>query len=364
MRLSLDAVEVEVAHLWEEEARRSGAARVELLTVVALVSDLALLERAEKVLTTAARAFPSRTIVVTWTQGAPAAITADASLHRASSGGAACGDAIALEATGGAREWLPENIGRLALPDLPVCVWWVGDLPDFDRLFDRMVVDADLVLVNSGEMDLRDLEKLSTIVRRFRGDCALSDLAWIRLRPLQELIARFFDDPMARACLPALERVTLEFAPREGDQDVASTQAGLLFGWIANALSLQTEAVGWRRGAGWGEAAFGRVTARFVQRPRTDVPPGSLLRVLIECDGARFELERQDDPRVFRWSREAPGAPVPPQTVRIGMPEEETLLVRCLERPKRDRLLERSLYVASRIVRPVAPRLSGRAENR
>ncbi len=362
MRLSLDAVELEMARLWEEEARASGAARVELLTLVALVSDLGLLERAQKVVATTVRAHPSRTIVATWSPSTAAAITAEATLHRLSPGGPACGDAIVLEAAGVARDWLPENVDRLALPDLPVCVWWVGDLPDFDRLFDRMVVNADVVVVNSGEMDLRDLEKLSTIVRRFRGGCALSDLAWIRLRPIQDLIARFFDDPTARGCLSALERVTIEFAPREAEQDVASTQAGLLFGWMANALSLQTEAVAWRRGPGWAEAVFGRVTARFAQCPRADVPPGSILRVLIECDGARFEIERQEDPQVFRWSREAPGAPMPPQTLRIGIPEEATLLVRCLERPKRDRLLERSLHVASRIVRPVAPRLSGRSD--
>ena len=362
MRLSLDAIELEMARLWEEEARNSGAARVELLTLVALVSDVALLERAQRVVATAVRVHPSRTIVATWTQASPAAITAEATLHRISPGGPACGDRIVLEAAGVAREWLPENIDRLALPDLPVCVWWVGDLPDFDRLFDRMVVNADVVVVNSGEMDLRDLEKLSTIVRRFRGDCTMNDLAWIRLRPIQDLVARFFDDPIARGCLLALERVTIEFAPRELEQDVASTQAGLLFGWMANALALSTESVAWRRDAGWAEAGFGRVVARFAHRPRADVPPGSILRVLIECDGARFEIERQEDPQVFRWSREAPGAPVPPQTLRIGIPEEETLLVRCLDRPKRDRLLERSLHVASRIVRPVAPRLSGRSD--
>lgn len=362
MRLSLDAVEVEIAGLWEEEARRSGGARVELLTLVALVSDLALYDRATAVVAAAARAHPSRTIVVTWTQSSPAGITADATLHRVSVGGAACGDAIVLEATGVAREWLPENVERLALPDLPVCVWWVGDLPDFDRLFDRMVVSADVVVVNSGEMDLRDLEKLSTIVKRFRGDCALNDLTWIRLRPVQDLIARFFDDPTARACLTAIERVTIEFAPREGSEDVTSTQAGLLFGWMANALSLATEAVVWRRGEGWSEAVFGKVVGRFASCPRGDVPQGSILRVLIECDGARFEIERQEDPQVFRWSREAPGAPVPPQTLRIGIPEEGTLLVRCLERPKRDRLLETSLHVATRIVRPVAPRLSARSD--
>jgi glucose-6-phosphate dehydrogenase assembly protein OpcA len=362
VRLSLHAVEVELARLWEEEARASGAARVELLTLVALVSDLGLLDRAQRVVATAVRAYPSRTIVATWTTSAPAGITADATLHRLAPGGAACGDAIRLEATGVAREWLPENIDRLALPDLPVCVWWVGDLPDFDRLFDRMVVNADVVVVNSGEMDLRDLEKLSTIVRRFRGDCTLNDLTWIRLRPIQDLIARFFDDPTARDCLSALERVTIEFVPREGEQDVASTQAGLLFGWMASALSLPAESVAWKRGAGWSEATFGRVVARFAHCPRGDVPTGSIQRVLIECDGARFDVERQDDPQVFRWSREAPGAPVPPQTLRVGIPEEEKLLVRCLERPTRDRLLERSLYVGSRIVRPVAPRLSGRSD--
>src|SRR5206468_2319752 len=159
----------------------------------------------------------------------------------------------------------------------------------YDRLFDRIVVNADLVVVNSAEMDLRDLHKLAGIATRSRSHeaCALTDMMWVRLRPLQELIARFFDDETACACLSALERVTIEFS------------------------------------------------------------------------GARFEIERQEDPHIFRWSREAPGAPVPPQTLRVGIPEETTLLTRCLEHPKRDRLFEKSLGVASRLVRSVAPRLSG-----
>ena len=94
--------------------------------------------------------------------------------------------------------------------------------------------------------------------------------------------------------------------------------------------------MGWKRGSGWAEATLGKVVARFEPHPRADVPPGSILRVAIECDGARFEVVRQDDPQVFHWSREAPGAPVPPQTLRIGIPEEATLLIRCLERPRRD----------------------------
>ncbi len=361
VRLSLDAVEPELARLWKDEADRGGAPRVELFTVVALASELALLGRAQKVLAAVACTYPSRTIVATCVPAADAAITAEVGLHRLASGGAACGDAIALEATGAARDWLPENVDRLALPDLPVCVWWVGDLPDFDSLFDRLVVNADLIVVNSGEMDLRDLEKLSTIVMRCHGGAALSDLMWIRLRPIQDLIARFFDDETALQCLRSIERITIEFAPRENEQDVASTQAGLLLGWMANALSLGRETVAWKRGPGWGEATVGRVVARFEARARDDVPQGTILRVALECDGARFEVVRQADPAVFLWSREAPGAPVPSQTLRIGIPEETTLLIRSLERPKRDPLLEKSLHTATRIVRPVAPRLSTRA---
>ncbi len=363
MSLSLDRVEPELSRLWKDEADRGGAPRMELFTVVALASELALLDRAQHVVAKVASTYPSRTIVAHWRQGEQGneeGITAEATLHRIAPGGAACGDAIVLEATGGAREWIPENLDRLALSDLPMCVWWVGDLPDFDQLFDRLAINADLVIVNSAEMDLRDLEKLSTILKRIRDNCAMSDLTWIRLRPIQELIARFFDEETSLACLPSVARVTIEFVPREGDQDVASTQAGLLFGWMAHALKLPTDTLNWKRGLGWAEVALGHVVARFERRERTDVPPGSLLRVTIECDGARFEVERQEDPQVFRWSREAPGAPVPPQTLRIGIPAEATLLIRCLERPRRDALLEKSLHVASKIVSPVAPRLSTR----
>jgi Glucose-6-phosphate dehydrogenase subunit len=368
LKMSLDAVEPALARLWKEEADRGGAPRVELFTVVALASELALLGRAQRVVAAVACTYPSRTIVAACRQGAHDAITAEATLHRVSSGAPsdvatarACGDAIVLEATGAARDWLPENVDRLALPDLPVCVWWVGDLPDFDHLFDRLVTNADVIVVNSGEMDLRDLEKLSTIALRCHGGAALSDLTWIRLRPIQDLVARFFDDETALGCLPSIDRVTIEFAPRAGEQDVASTQAGLLFGWIASALSLGGATAAWRRGPDWGEATLGRVVARFEARPRLDVPPGSILRVALECEGVRFEIARQDDPQVFLWSREAPGAPVPSQTLRIGLPEEATLLIRCLERPRRDPLLEKSLHTATGIVRPVAPRLSTRA---
>jgi hypothetical protein len=358
MRLSIDRIEGEMARLWEEEAKKSGAARVELFTLVALVSEPKLLERAQKVLSDVVKRIPSRTIAAVWKEGATPTITAEATLHRLAPDGPACGDAITLEAIGEAREWLPGIGDRLALSDLPVCIWWVGDLPDRDRLFDHMVVNADVVIVNSQEMDLRDLEKLSRVAGRSRGRYALADLAWTRLRWVQDSVARFFDDEQGRACLADLERIEIEFSPREGEVDATSTRSGLLFGWIAHVLELPIDAPQWKRGDTWAEVKLGKVTTRFSHRPQEGVRPGGLVRLAFECKTGRFELQRQGDPQTYLWSREVPGLATPSQVLRVSSLDESTLLLRCLERPKRDPLLETSLQVGSRIVRPVAPRLT------
>jgi len=357
MSYPLDAVEGEITRLWEYEAGKSSTPRMELMTVVALVSDPVLLKRAQEGVASIVRVHPSRTIVALSRDGDQALITAEVSLHRALPGGPARGDAITLVSVGAGREWLPENIDRLALADLPVCVWWVGDLPDFDQLFDRLASYADMVIVNSCDMDLRDLEVLAEISRRLQGRSALTDLTWTGLRPFQELIARFFDDESARACIASVERIRIEFAPRADTGDATSTQAGLLFGWMVNALSLDPETVRWRRGEGWAEASIGHVVTRFEGRARSDVPPGTILSVSLECPGSRFEVERQGDPQLLRWSRTVPGVATPTQIVRIAIHDEATLLVRSLERPHRDTLLETSLLAGSRVVRPVAPRL-------
>jgi glucose-6-phosphate dehydrogenase assembly protein OpcA len=355
--LPLDKVEPELARLWEDEARAAGGSRAALLTLVAMVSEPRLLDRAQQVMTDLVRIHPARTIAAVWRDGPSPSITAEIGMHRASGTGV-CGDAIKLDAIGSARDWLPGNAERLALPDLPVCVWWVGDLPDFDDLFDRMVVGADLVIVNTGEMDLRDLQKVSSIAARSQGRYAVSDLTWIRLRTMQDLVARFFDDPEGQACLPDLERILFEVAPRVGEKDATSTQAGLMFGWMAAALGLSPDGVQWKRADTWAEARLGKLLVRFEQKPRSDVRPGAITRLVMEAGRAHFAIERQDDPRVYRWSRDVPGIASPPYTVRVAPFEESSLLARCIERPKRDLMLETSLRTGSRIVMPVAPRLS------
>jgi glucose-6-phosphate dehydrogenase assembly protein OpcA len=358
MRLTLDQVERELARLWDTDGRAAGGSRAELMTLVALVSEPRLLERAQRAVSEVVVSHPSRTIVALWHDGDVPSLTAEVALHKPPGCPAVCGDAITLDAVGGARDWLPGNAERLALADLPVCVWWVGDLPDYDDLFDRMVVGADVVIVNSGEMDLRDLEKLSSIAARSRGHYAVADLTWTRQRLLQDLVARFFDDAEGEACIRDLQRITIEFVPRPEEKDAASPQAALLFGWMAHVLGLPTDGVRWTRGEGWSEAKVGSVVGRFEHSSRRNLRSGVITRVAMDAGKAQFQIVRQDDPRVYQWSRDVPGVATAPHTVRVSPFDEGLLLARSIERPKRDPLLEASLQAGSRIVRPIAPRLS------
>ena len=217
------------------------------------------------------------------------------SLHRnAGRKGEACGDAIVLEAYGEARWWLPENFDRLALSDLPYCVWWVGDLPDHDALFDEAVQHADVVVVNSAEMDLRDIEKLSEIQRSSHGTYALLDLTWVRLRGLLDLVARFFDDPAALPYLSRLTSVNIAYNPRPNEQDVVSTRVGIMIGWLATQLRLLPESAKWVRHARGGDLTLDReggppVKVRVDQEPLEGAHDGSITRIQMRCDGPNGE---------------------------------------------------------------------------
>lgn len=367
-RVPLDRVDWALHRLWEQDEQAGGTgAHASLCTIVALASLPSLVGRANEVLAQVVRVHPARTITASWTADGPPEIVAEVALHRdPDRGGEACGDAVALLATGGARVWLPENVDRLLLSGVPAYIWWVGDLPDYDDLFDRLVRCADVAVVNSAEMDLRDLEKLSRIADESRGAYAVADLTWVRLRGMMDLVARFFDAPESRPWLDRLARVTMGFSPRDGETDVVSTRVGLLVGWLGNALGFRPETARWTRDAGGGSLAIERrggpgVLLRFDRDPRAGADPGSITRIELVCGTAgeaRFSVARQEDPRTLSWSCVAPGLALPEHTLRFGSHEEPKLLARFLDRPARDPLYEAALRMGSRIVRPVAPRFS------
>lgn len=360
VRVSVDRVEAELRKLWD--AQGPTALRARTMTVVALCETPEHLPIAERALAHAAPLHGARAVIVDWRQGEASetpAITAEVSLMDGERGPS--GERVRLVAIGEARAWIPDTVAQLITADLPVFVWWVGDLPDHETLFKRMAfgAQATVAVVNANDMDLRDLAVLDTMAHHHEptsATIALADFTWHRLRTWQELTARFFDNPVCENDLPNVRSMRLQFKQRGREPEVASNQAALFAGWLSSRMHLELE--GWQGATAKMRGPNGevRITFEGVERPDTGVHDGALLEVELRSDTARYRVHRDEhDPFVVCWEGECPGTPFPNQCVRVHPPDDPTLLARVLERPTRDALYEASLHTATRIVAPIAP---------
>ena len=233
-------------------------------------------------------------------------ITAEVALHRAGPGGACTATPSRSRPSARRATGSPGNAERLALAG-PAGLRLVGRRPA--RL--RRPLRPHGCRRRSrrrqlGEMDLRDLEKLSSIVARVAG----------AIRPGRPHLDPLPDDPGPdRALLrrrggagvaPALERIVIECSAARTRRTRPARRRGSSSAG-SRRCSGSRRIGDWNRGDGWAEARLGQLVARFEQKPRSDVRPGVITRVVMEAGEARFAIERQDDPRVYRWSRDMPG---------------------------------------------------------
>ena len=326
---SLARVEADLRALWETE--RPGGAHLQTMSIVALCADDDAPQRAADALDHAASHHGARSVLARFSPADAPSIDVEVALHGEK--GRPAAEAIRLVAHGAARGYLPDVAARLCTGDLPVVAWWVGDLPDHDPLFDAIstTLRADLAVVDSNDMDLRDLPVLAGLAQRF----ALADLCWRRLRTFQELCARFFDEGGVDA--RQIDGVTVRFSPRARDPEPASTQAALFAGWIAHALGLPDAAV------------------VFESTPRDGIRAGGIVHIDLRGPGIELKLERpEDDPFVLCWSGVHPVLHIPKQCLRIHLPDDGRLLAGAVERPVADPLYVASLRRAAALTAKIA----------
>jgi glucose-6-phosphate dehydrogenase assembly protein OpcA len=172
-------------------------------------------------------------------------ITISTRLVRPDSGSPVVGHFESITVLGGPRRLgNPLNTALpLSVSDLPIVVWWVGDMQydfgvfrDMTEASDRMIVDtAGLGDVQRG---LTTLAPLAKSERQRTG--VLADMAWLRLRDWRNLIAQFYDAPPHPDALSAIGTVTVAYvADPEPGQVSGLSSAMLLVGWLASRL-------GWR----------------------------------------------------------------------------------------------------------------------
>ena len=147
MNIALDQVEPELAKLWAEHRARDAHPRT--LDLVAFCATPDELPRVRAALAPLASKRPCRTLtVVCYPAGSPS-ITARVALHvDTARRSEPVGEDVSLDVRGTARSWVPSAVRQLRRGDLPMHLWWAGDLPDDDRLFDQLLDRARNVAQN------------------------------------------------------------------------------------------------------------------------------------------------------------------------------------------------------------------------
>jgi glucose-6-phosphate dehydrogenase assembly protein OpcA len=260
---TVQAVAGHLARLWDAQtaADADGVAtitekglshaRASVLNLIVLVVDDAAADRVVDTLVALGVRHPSRAIVLVPDPSADGpSIDARISTHCHDGHGGGervCCEEVVLAVRGEAAGHLAGIVAPLLIHDLPTHVWWPGDPPFRDPVFDQVVDLGDRVLVDSS--DFADLGAGMRRIAGLRRQSGVGDLSWERLSWWQELTAQFFDAQRFRRYLPNLSRLLIRYAvPMEADADVQRAgpvpsplaQPLLYAGWIATRL-------GWRR---------------------------------------------------------------------------------------------------------------------
>ena len=104
-----------------------------------------------------------------------------------------CYEEVVLTVRGEAASHLDGIVAPLQIHDLPTLVWWPGDPPFADPVFDQLVELSDRLIIDSTDFSdlLVGFRRLANLRRR----SGVGDLTWKRLGWWQELTAQFFDAP-------------------------------------------------------------------------------------------------------------------------------------------------------------------------
>ncbi len=214
------------------------AVRASLFNLIVYAENEEAAREAGKALAAMPRRHPSRSVIVTGRGGdGESEIRALLSVHCHRPPGLerqVCCEEIRLTVSGRAAEHLHGVVMPLLVPDLPVFLWWMGDLPEDQHTLEELTETADRLIVDSAQStepsrQLRALEALC----RDRDFCAIGDLNWVRLEPWRRLLMQQQGVMDLRRCLERFS--SLEIVLADGAAGMASgpAQLCLLLGWLS-----------------------------------------------------------------------------------------------------------------------------------
>ncbi len=331
MPIDYSAIEKSLSNLWRGEKEGENAVtRAALWNVIAHTTTSEDHSTASQVLARTSEAVPSRAIIIRADRNGADEISSwiSANCHRVGGEKQVCSEEVAIVAGGSKIRHVPPLVNALLIPDMPVAVWWLGDLPNERYEYVETLLDtADRLIVDSSKFDSPvDLEWLHDIADR--TFTAPADLNWVRLEDWRVATAAIFDAPAMRSRLQQIRELRVTA--------IGSKQA--IFGDSIESLYY----------ASWltSQADLDQIEFNFCVEQGTD--DGSVVRVEMKfADGTGASINR--DPRGVLFATVGGMTQTIDCVTRILGRGPEDLIVRQLKRPEADKVFVKLLPIAMQL---------------
>lgn len=352
VRVDVTAIEKSLAELWR--TNKSGEddealTRAALWNVVAHTATDPHRAEASEILGRASAAVPQRTIVVRSNRDGASSIASwiSANCHLIGGGKQVCSEEISIVAGGDHVQRVPPLVNALLIPDMPVAVWWLGDLPHEHEAYVESLLDtADRLIVDSMNFDSpADLVLVSRVAQQ--TTTMLADLNWVRLEEWRAATASVFDPPGMREHLQMIRRVRIVAGASERAFFGESVESLLFASWITAQVGHHVDP------SGKVEGETGAIEYSFERREGA-AEPGNVAAVEITFEDASMATITRDPDRGVLTANVGGDISVPESVTRTISCRLEELIVRQLKHTEGDRVLVKVLPIASQLANRVA----------
>ncbi len=334
LRVDVGAIERSLSEIWRNQNRDEAVTRAALWNVIAHTCTSDEHANAAEVLCEASASVPQRTVIIRSDPRAKAELTSwiGVNCHPINGDKQVCSEEIAIIAGGELVHRVPPLMNSLLIPDMPVAVWWVGDLPHEDEAYVHAMLDpADRLIIDSAAFDSpADLALLTKIAEQ--TTTAPADLNWVRLEEWRLAAASIFDAREMRPRLQSVRRIRI-VATASSDAPPFGENVGALY--FAAWLSVQ--------------GGLTAATTDYQFERRLHTRGGGIAFVEISFEDGTSATIRRDRERSVLTSAIDGVERTPEAVTRSLLNRPHELISRQLKQPEADRMLVKSLPAAAQI---------------
>ena len=243
------------------------------------------------------------------------------------------GERVDIDVSGADAATVAGYVTGLCSPSVPTVLWWTGLNEGSREIFYALLPHVHTLLFDSsgGARDESALRRLVAFHDE-HPEVVLRDLAWMRLRPWQDMVAGFFDDPALLDELYTIRRLIISSG--------SDSEALYLGAWLASSLTWKAT----------GPNAFTdpRGSTIAFERRRT----GEIRRVQSICldsETSWYHGEVTDNPGVVRVWVEGDHAREP-RLFPLQAIDNASLIERAVLEPGADALFETALRSAGTLL--------------